>query len=72
MQEEIDKLKPRITIAEIRAKNNKMTQKEFGDSIGVSMQTVSSWEKDRFKISPRNLAKIKEIYGYNSTDILGV
>lgn len=37
--------KPVITIAEIRAKY-KLNQEEFGKSIGVSKQTVSSWEQD--------------------------
>lgn len=68
----LDDLHPTTSIAEIRAKNGKMTQKEFGSSIGVSAQTVASWEKDRFKISPRNLKRIREVYGVTSSDILGV
>lgn len=61
---------PVITIAEIRAKY-KLNQEEFGKSIGVSKQTVSSWEKDVYKIKPRNLLKIHEVYGVNSSDLLG-
>ena len=44
--------KPTITIAEIRAKNGKLSQEAFGASIGVSAQTVGSWEKDIYKIKP--------------------
>ncbi|MFX3920466.1 helix-turn-helix domain-containing protein [Streptococcus suis] len=63
-------LQPKITILEIRAKN-KMTQAEFGDSIGVSAQSVSSWEQDIFSISPKNLIKICRQYGVSSVDLLG-
>lgn len=61
-----------ITIAELRAKHGKMSQKDFGKSIGVSAQTVNAWEKDVFKISPKNLAKIREVYGVSTSELLGV
>lgn len=63
--------KPTLTIAEIRFKNDRMTQKEFGDSIGVSTQTVSAWEKDISKISVRHLMKICDKYGVKSSELLG-
>ena len=62
---------PKITIAEIRFKNGRMTQKEFADSIGVSTQTVVAWEKDVFKVSPKYLVKIFQVYGVSSSDLLG-
>ncbi|MGV3061360.1 helix-turn-helix transcriptional regulator [Streptococcus hyovaginalis] len=62
--------KPVITIAEIRAKY-KLNQEQFGKSIGVSKQTVSSWEKDVYRIKPKNLLKIYEVYGVSSSDLLG-
>lgn len=43
-----------ITIAELRAKHGKMSQKDFGKSIGVSAQTVNAWEKDVFKGTSKN------------------
>ena len=63
--------KPKITIAEIRARNGKMTQREFGDSVGVTPQTVNSWEKDIYRISAKNLMKICEIYNVSTSDLLG-
>lgn len=63
--------KPKMTIAEIRAKHGKMTQKEFGATVGVSAQTVNSWEKDITKIRPKYLIKIYDIYGVSSSDLLG-
>ena len=63
--------KPTITIAEIRAKHGKMTQKDFGKSIGVSAQTVSAWENDITIISSKHLLKIYEGYGVKSNELLG-
>ena len=63
--------KPTRTIAEIRAKNGKLSQEAFGASIGVSAQTVGSWEKDIYKIKPKHLLKIYEKYGVSSKDLLG-
>ncbi|HHJ8522102.1 helix-turn-helix domain-containing protein [Streptococcus dysgalactiae] len=62
---------PTITIAEIRAKNNKMSQEEFGKSLGVSAQTINSWEKDITKIKSRHLIKIYQLYGVRSSELLG-
>ena len=62
--------KPKITILEIRAKN-KLNQKEFGKTVGVTAQTVSSWEKNIKSISAENLIKVCQIYGIKSSDLLG-
>lgn len=62
---------PMITIAEIRAKNGKMSQLEFGKSLGVSAQTVHAWEKDITTIRSKHLLKIYEVYGVKSSELLG-
>lgn len=62
--------KPSITLLEIRAKN-KITQKQFAKSIGVSTQTVSSWESDILSISIPNLIKVCKTYNVSSVDLLG-
>ena len=49
--------KPKITIAELRARNKKMTQKELAELVGVSTQTVIAWEKDITTIKADNLFK---------------
>ncbi|MGT2958843.1 transcriptional regulator [Streptococcus bovimastitidis] len=67
----MDELIPVITVKELRAKVN-MNQEEFGKSIGVSAQTVGSWEKDILKISPDNLVKLCLKYKIKSSDLLGV
>ena len=63
-------VEPKITILEIRAKN-KLNQKEFGKTVGVTAQTVSSWEKNIKSISAENLIKVCQIYGIKSSDLLG-
>lgn len=66
----MDNEKPKITILEIRAKH-KLNQKEFGETIGVSAQTVSAWEKNIMGITPKNLIKICQLYNVKSSDLLG-
>lgn len=34
-----------ITIAELRARHNKMSQQKLADEIGVSVDSVRRWEK---------------------------
>lgn len=63
-------VKPKITILEIRAKN-KLNQREFGKTVGVTAQTVGSWEKNIKSISAENLIKVCQIYGIKSSDLLG-
>lgn len=63
--------KPTITIAEIRAKNGKMSQAAFGETVGVSAQTVHAWEKDITTIRSKHLLKIYEVYGVKSSELLG-
>ena len=63
-------VKPKITILEIRAKN-KLNQKEFGKTVGVTAQTVGYWEKNIKSISADNLIKVCQTYGVKASDLLG-
>lgn len=63
-------VKPKVTILEIRAKN-KLNQKEFGKTVGVTAQTVGSWEKNIKSISAENLIKVCQIYDVRASDLLG-
>lgn len=62
---------PEITLLELRARH-KLTQAEFGKSVGVSPQTVSSWEKEITSISTENLIKVCLKYNVSATQLLGV
>lgn len=45
-------LKPNITVREIRARE-KMNQKEFGKTLGVSAQTIGSWKRMCIQSHPK-------------------
>lgn len=64
-------LKPNITIRVIRAQYG-LTQKEFGESLGVSTQTVVLWEKNIYAISTSNLIKLCLTYHVSTFDLLGI
>lgn len=65
-------IKPKITIAELRARNDKMTQKELADLVGVSTQTVAAWEKDITTIRAENLLKLCNVLHTSATELLGI
>lgn len=51
-----------MTIKELRQMNN-LSQREFGDKIGVSQASIYRWEKEDIKISRETEKKIDEIFG---------
>lgn len=61
-----------ITIAELRARNGKMTQRELAEKIGTTQSTVSLWEKDITTISAPYLKKVCLFFGVSSDDLLGI
>lgn len=50
-----------LTIKELRL-NNRMTQKEFADSVGVFWTTISKWERNERIPKPETIRKIEEMY----------
>lgn len=63
---------PKVTIAELRARNNKMRQSELAEAVGVSTQTIGAWEKDITVIKGEHLLKLCKILGTTASDLLGV
>lgn len=61
-----------ITIAELRARNNKMTQKELADELGVHQETVSRWEKDISRITSTHLKKICLYFNVSADSLLDI
>ncbi|KMT58933.1 helix-turn-helix domain-containing protein [Paenilisteria newyorkensis] len=61
-----------LTIAELRAKNNKMSQKELAEIIGTSQANISNWEKNPLSMSSKNLVLICKVFKVKSDDILGI
>ena len=63
--------KPNVTIAELRMRENKMSQSELASAIGVSTQTINAWEKDITIIKGENLIKLCRYFNVKASDILG-
>lgn len=63
---------PKVTIAELRVRNNKMKQSELAEAVGVSTQTIGAWEKDITIIKGEHLLKLCKILGTTASDLLGV
>lgn len=61
-----------ITLAELRARKGKMTQKELALKIGTSQATISAWEKDITNISAPHLKKLCLYFGVSADDLLGI
>lgn len=60
-----------ITIAELRARNNKMSQQKLADEIGVGVDSVRRWEKDIYTISAGNLKKLTSYFDVSADELLG-
>lgn len=61
-----------ITIAELRARHNKMSQQELADNIEVGVDSVRRWERDINTISAKNLKKLSKYFKVSSDDLLGI
>lgn len=61
-----------VTIAELRARNGKMSQKELADKIGTTQTSISLWEKDISTISSKYLTAICIYFGVSSDELLGL
>lgn len=60
-----------ITIAELRARHNKMSQQKLADEIGVGVDSVRRWEKNIYSISAENLVKLCRYFNVSADDLLG-
>jgi len=61
-----------ITIAELRARNNKMSQQELADNIGVGVDSVRRWERNIYSASAENIRKLALYFNVSSDDLLGI
>lgn len=49
-----------IDLEKLRFENDRMTQQELGDLLGVSKQQISSIEKGKSKLTSKNLQKLRD------------
>lgn len=64
--------KPQITIAELRARNGKMSQEKLAEELGVGIASVIRWERDIYSISSPKLVILCKYFGVKSDDLLGI
>ncbi|MEV2910964.1 helix-turn-helix transcriptional regulator, partial [Paenibacillus larvae] len=62
----------KVTIAELRARNGKMTQTELAKKIGTSQTTSSAWEKDISVISAPHLKRLCLFFKVSADELLGI
>lgn len=61
-----------LTIAELRARNGKMTQKDLAKRLNVSQSAISNWEKDQLSIDGRRLVDIAIFFKVSTDELLGI
>lgn len=61
-----------LTIAELRARNGKMTQKDLAKSLNVSQSAISNWEKDQLSMDGRRLVDIAVFFKVSTDELLGI
>ena len=52
-------------------KDNKMTQTELANSLGVSVASVALWENEKRQIDVENIVKVARIFGVTTDFLLG-
>ena len=61
-----------ITIAELRAKNGKMSQRTLAREIDTTQTSISNWEKDPLSMNAENIVKLCLYFNVTSDEILGI
>lgn len=61
-----------LTIAELRARNGKMTQKELAELLGVQPNTVYRWEKYPLSMKAEYIVKLSQTFNVSSDELLGI
>lgn len=61
-----------ITIAELRARNDKMSQQKLADEIDVGVESIRRWEKNIYTASSENIKKLAIYFNVSSDSLLGI
>lgn len=49
---------------------NKLSQRELGEKLNVTFQTISSWEKNRTEPKMGHIEQMARIFGCNKSDLI--
>lgn len=61
-----------VSIAELRARNGKMSQDKLAKDLGVKQSQISRWEENPLSMSSKNLIKIALYFGVTTDELLDV
>lgn len=61
-----------ITIAELRAKNGKMSQSFLAKELGTEQANISRWEQNPLSMSAKNLIKVAKYFNVSTDELLGI
>lgn len=61
-----------VTIAELRARKGKMSQRELAENLGVTQTSISNWEKDPMSMSAESIVKVALFFQVSSDELLGL
>ena len=61
-----------VTIAELRARNGKMSQKELAEKLKTSQTTISMWEKNPLSMGSKGIIAVCKFFKVSADDLLGI
>jgi len=61
-----------VGIAELRARNGKLSQRALAKEIGTTQTSISNWEKDPLTMNAENIVKLCLFFEVSSDDLLGI
>lgn len=61
-----------VTIAELRARTGKMSQRQLAKELGTTQTSISNWEKDPLKMNAENIIKVALYFNVSTDDLLGI
>ncbi|GED50437.1 MULTISPECIES: helix-turn-helix transcriptional regulator [Lactobacillales] len=60
------------SIAELRAKHGKMSQRDLAEKIGTTQTSISNWEKEPLSMNAKAIVKMCTLFEVSSDELLGI
>lgn len=61
-----------ISIAELRRKHGKISQRELAKKLDTTQASISNWEKNPLSMNAENIVKVALYFQISSDEILGI